>query len=202
MSEKIERFGSAFAPGDKVMQIENDYDREVFNGDLGRIRRIDQTEGFLIAEFDGREVEYPFGELDALVPAYATTIHKSQGSEYPAVVITLATQHYTMLARNRTAARPAFSLAPLPAPARSIPRQTSRPVACGRNQSDQSFGAAAHLLGNPTQQHSVWKIHPSWGLLLKLRANNRRAFVHPGEPGEDIGWRLTLGRRNGHGFGQ
>jgi exodeoxyribonuclease V alpha subunit len=100
MSEKIERFGSAFAPGDKVMQIENDYDREVFNGDLGRVRRIDQTEGLLIAEFDGREVEYPFNELDALVPAYATTIHKSQGSEYPAVVITIATQHYTMLARN------------------------------------------------------------------------------------------------------
>ncbi len=100
MAEKIERFGSSFAPGDKVMQTENDYDREVFNGDLGRVRRVDQTEGVLVAEFDGREVEYPFGELDALVPAYATTIHKAQGSEYPAVVITIATQHYTMLARN------------------------------------------------------------------------------------------------------
>jgi exodeoxyribonuclease V alpha subunit len=100
MAEKIERFGSNFAPGDKVMQTENDYDREVFNGDLGRVKRIDQTEGVLVADFDGREVEYPFGELDALVPAYATTIHKSQGSEYPAVVITIATQHYTMLARN------------------------------------------------------------------------------------------------------
>jgi len=82
------------------MQTENDYDREVFNGDLGRVRRIDQTEGVLVADFDGREVEYPFGELDTLVPAYATTIHKSQGSEYSAVVITIATQHYTMLARN------------------------------------------------------------------------------------------------------
>ena len=82
------------------MQIENDYDREAFNGDLGRIRRIDQTESVLIAEFGGRKVEYPFGELDAHVPADATTIHKSQGSEYPALVITLATQHYTMLARN------------------------------------------------------------------------------------------------------
>ncbi|WP_281805886.1 SF1B family DNA helicase RecD2 [Methylocystis echinoides] len=100
MAEKVERFGSSFAPGDKVMQTENDYDREVFNGDLGRILRIDQTEGNLWVDFDGREVEYPFGELDTLVPAYATTIHKSQGSEYPAVVITLATQHYTMLARN------------------------------------------------------------------------------------------------------
>jgi exodeoxyribonuclease V alpha subunit len=100
MGEKIERFGSAFAADDKVMQTENDYDREVFNGDLGRVMRIDQIEGVLIAEFDGREVEYPFGELDALLPAYATTIHKSQGSEYPAVVITLAKQHYAMLARN------------------------------------------------------------------------------------------------------
>jgi exodeoxyribonuclease V alpha subunit len=100
MAEKIERFGSAFAPGDKIMQTENDYDREVFNGDLGRVKRIDQTDGVLIADFDGREMEYSFGELDALVPAYATTIHKSQGSEYPAVVITLAKQHYTMLARN------------------------------------------------------------------------------------------------------
>jgi exodeoxyribonuclease V alpha subunit len=96
MAEKIERFGSIFAPGDKVMQTENDYDREVFNGDLGRVVRIDQTEGVLIANFDDREVEYPFAEVDALVPAYATTIHK----EYPAAVITIATQHYTILARN------------------------------------------------------------------------------------------------------
>jgi exodeoxyribonuclease V alpha subunit len=73
---------------------------DVFNGDLGTVLRIDEVEGLLVAGFDGREVEYPFGELDTVVPAYATTIHKSQGSEYPAVVITLATQHYTMLARN------------------------------------------------------------------------------------------------------
>jgi len=97
---KIEKFGSIFAPGDKIMQTENDYDRDVFNGDLGTVLRIDEVEGLLVAGFDGREVEYPFGELDTVVPAYATTIHKSQGSEYPAVVITLATQHYTMLARN------------------------------------------------------------------------------------------------------
>ena len=99
-SARIEKFGSVFAPGDKIMQTENDYDRDVFNGDLGTVLRIDEAEGLLVAGFDGREVEYPFGELDALLPAYATTIHKSQGSEYPAVVITLATQHYTMLARN------------------------------------------------------------------------------------------------------
>jgi exodeoxyribonuclease V alpha subunit len=98
-SARIEKFGSVFAPGDK-MQSENDYDRDVFNGDLGTVLRIDENEGLLVAGFDGREVEYAFGELDALLPAYAMTIHKSQGSEYPAVVITLATQHYTMLARN------------------------------------------------------------------------------------------------------
>ncbi|HEV7251904.1 MAG TPA: ATP-dependent RecD-like DNA helicase [Mesorhizobium sp.] len=96
----MEKFGSTFQVGDKVMQTENDYDKEVFNGDVGTISRIDHEEGVLVASFEGKEVEYPFGELDALVPAYATTIHKAQGSEYAAVVITLATQHYTMLARN------------------------------------------------------------------------------------------------------
>ncbi|KAB0676198.1 SF1B family DNA helicase RecD2 [Aureimonas leprariae] len=97
---RVEKFGQTFQPSDKVMQTENDYDREVFNGDLGIVTKIDEEEGVLTASFEGREVEYPFADLDALVPAYATTIHKSQGSEYPAVVVTLATQHYTMLARN------------------------------------------------------------------------------------------------------
>ncbi|WP_201839054.1 SF1B family DNA helicase RecD2 [Microvirga zambiensis] len=97
---RVERFGWRFSPGDRVMETQNDYDREVFNGDLGTVDRIDDEEGALIASFDGREVSYPFGELDTLVPAYATTIHKSQGSEYPAVIIPVVTQHYTMLARN------------------------------------------------------------------------------------------------------
>src|SRR5438046_4328975 len=82
------------------MQIENDYDREVYNGDLGIVSRIDMEEGEITVAFEGREVVYGFGELDELVLAYATTIHKSQGSEYPAVVIPLVTQHYMMLARN------------------------------------------------------------------------------------------------------
>src|SRR5690242_2755508 len=82
------------------MQVENDYDKDVYNGDLGVVSRIDMEEGELVVDFDGREVIYGFGELDELVLAYATTIHKSQGSEYPAVVIPLTTQHYTMLARN------------------------------------------------------------------------------------------------------
>jgi exodeoxyribonuclease V alpha subunit len=97
---RVERFGWTFCPGDKVMQVENDYDREVYNGDLGIVRQVDLDEGELVVAFDGRDVRYGFGELDELVLAYATTIHKSQGSEYPAVVIPLVTQHYMMLARN------------------------------------------------------------------------------------------------------
>ena len=97
---KVERFGWTFAPGDKVMQIENDYDKEVYNGDIGYIDDVDPEAGELTASFDGRAVTYGFGELDTLVPAYAATIHKSQGSEYPAVVIPVMTQHYSMLQRN------------------------------------------------------------------------------------------------------
>jgi len=96
----VERFGWRFSPGDRVMETQNDYDRDVFNGDLGTVARIDDEEGTLVVNFEGREVVYPFGELDTLIPAFATTIHKSQGSEYPAVVIPVTTQHYAMLARN------------------------------------------------------------------------------------------------------
>jgi exodeoxyribonuclease V alpha subunit len=97
---KVERFGWTFAPGDKVMQVENDYDKEVYNGDIGYIDDVDPEAGELKASFDERSVTYGFGELDALVPAYAATIHKSQGSEYPAVIIPVLTQHYAMLQRN------------------------------------------------------------------------------------------------------
>ena len=98
--KKVERFGWTFAPGDKVMQIENDYDRQVYNGDVGYIDDVDTEMGELVATFDDRAISYGFGELDTLVPAYAVTIHKSQGSEYPAVVIPVLTQHYAMLQRN------------------------------------------------------------------------------------------------------
>ena len=97
---RVERFGWTFCPGDKVMQVANDYERDVFNGDLGLITAIDAEEGTLTVSFEGRAVEYGFGELDELVLAYATTIHKAQDSEYPVVMIPLATQHYAMLARN------------------------------------------------------------------------------------------------------
>ena len=97
---KVERFGWTFAPKDKVMQIENDYDKEVYNGDIGYVEDVDPEAAELTASFDGRLVTFGFGELDTLVPAYAATIHKSQGSEYPAVVIPVLMQHYTMLQRN------------------------------------------------------------------------------------------------------
>ena len=96
----VQRFGWTFGVGDKVMQVENDYDKDVYNGDLGFVRAVDPEGGEVLIEFDGREVAYRLGELDELVLAYATTIHKSQGSEYLAVVLPLTTQHYPMLRRN------------------------------------------------------------------------------------------------------
>ena len=97
---RVERFGWIFGPGDKVMQVVNDYEKDVFNGDLGLVKAIDAEAGELVVDFDGREVAYDFGELDELVLAYATTVHKAQGSEYPAVVMPVTTQHYPMLQRN------------------------------------------------------------------------------------------------------
>jgi exodeoxyribonuclease V alpha subunit len=97
---RLARFGWTYAPGDKVIQTVNDYDKEVFNGDIGRIARIDEEEGVILVNYDGRRVEYEPGELDEVSLAYATTVHKAQGSEYPAVVIPLSTQHYTLLERN------------------------------------------------------------------------------------------------------
>ena len=97
---RITRFGWTYAPGDKVIQTANNYDKEVFNGDIGRVARIDTEEGLVLVDYDGRRVEYELGELDEISLAYATTVHKSQGSEYPAVVIPLSIQHYTLLERN------------------------------------------------------------------------------------------------------
>jgi len=86
--------------GDKVMQIENDYTKDVFNGDLGRIERYDEDDGRVVVRFGTRRVEYDARDLDELALAYASSIHKAQGSEYPAVVIPLHTQHYVMLQRR------------------------------------------------------------------------------------------------------
>jgi len=96
----VEKFGWQFRVRDKVIQTENNYEKEVFNGDIGQVTGVNLNERELKVTFDRREVVYEFGELDELALAYAITIHKSQGSEFPAVVIPLATQHYLLLQRN------------------------------------------------------------------------------------------------------
>jgi len=98
--ESVERSGITFRVGDKVMQTENDYDKDVYNGDIGRIHKIDEEQGELSVKFDDRVVIYDFRELDELALSYAITIHKSQGSEYPCVIIPLHTQHYALLQRS------------------------------------------------------------------------------------------------------
>jgi exodeoxyribonuclease V alpha subunit len=97
---RVTRFGWTYAPGDKVIQTVNNYAKDVYNGDIGRVAQVDLDEGQVDIDFDGRVVTYDVGELDEVALAYAATVHKSQGSEYPAVVLPLATQHYPMLARN------------------------------------------------------------------------------------------------------
>ena len=96
----IEKFGWQFRMNDKVIQTENNYDKEVFNGDIGRIISVDQEQNEIAVLFDDRSIPYEAAELDELVPAYAISVHKSQGNEYPAVILPLLTQHYMLLQRN------------------------------------------------------------------------------------------------------
>ncbi len=98
--ETLRRNGLAFRMGDKVMQIRNNYDKEVFNGDIGMVSAVDLQERTLMVNFEGREIAYDVSELDELVHAYATTIHKAQGSEYPIVVMPIMMTHFVMLQRN------------------------------------------------------------------------------------------------------
>src|SRR5262249_36490045 len=97
---EVQRFGWTFRLGDKVLQTVNDYQKEVFNGDIGRVTAIDPVGQELTVAYDGQAVVYDYGELDELALSYSLTIHKAQGSEYPAVVIPLHGQHYLMLQRN------------------------------------------------------------------------------------------------------
>lgn len=97
---EVQRFGTTYRRGDKVIQTQNNYQREVFNGDIGRISAIDAVDQTVLVEFDQREVMYDFSDLDELQLAYCCSIHKSQGSEYPAVIIPVHTTHYIMLQRN------------------------------------------------------------------------------------------------------
>ena len=94
------RGGYTYRQGDRVMQQRNNYDKDVFNGDLGYIRAVDTEDRTLTVDFDGKAVEYDVTELDELTLAYATTIHKAQGSEYPIVIMPLLMTHYVMLQRN------------------------------------------------------------------------------------------------------
>jgi exodeoxyribonuclease V alpha subunit len=94
------RGGKKYKIGDKVMQVRNNYDKDVFNGDIGRIKSIDTVNQNLVVVFDGRRVEYDFHELDDIMLSYAVSVHKAQGSEYPAVVMPVHTQHYMLLQRN------------------------------------------------------------------------------------------------------
>ena len=99
-SDEFIRGGKTLKVGDKVMQIRNNYDKEVFNGDIGRIIKIDREEQEITVDYDGRRVPYEYSELDEIVMAYAVSVHKSQGSEYPVIVMPILTQHYMLLQRN------------------------------------------------------------------------------------------------------
>jgi exodeoxyribonuclease V alpha subunit len=99
-SKGILKFGQIFAVGDKIMQTENNYDKETYNGDIGIIRAINEQDQEITINFYNRDVTYDYTDLDQITLAYATTIHKSQGSEYSAVIIPLTMQSYMMLRRN------------------------------------------------------------------------------------------------------
>lgn len=98
--EGVTRGDRTYRVNDKVMQIRNNYDKDIYNGDIGRITEIDSVRREILVNFDSREVSYDFSDLDEIIMAYAVSVHKSQGSEYPAVVIPILTQHYMLLQRN------------------------------------------------------------------------------------------------------
>ncbi len=98
--KQIDRGLRRYRTGDKIMQIRNNYEKSVYNGDIGRVTDLDLTTGEVLIRFDGRDISYDFNELDETLPAWAVSVHKSQGSEYPAVVVPVLMQHYMLLQRN------------------------------------------------------------------------------------------------------
>jgi exodeoxyribonuclease V alpha subunit len=138
----VEKFGWHFRPRDKVIQTENNYDKEVFNGDIGQVRRVDHAEREMTVTFDGRDVRYDFSELDELALAYAITVHKSQGSEFPVVVMPLATSHFLLLQRNLvyTAITRGRRLVVL------IGQQKALAMAARNNRTQQRYSALRHRL--------------------------------------------------------
>jgi len=100
VEDGIVRGNKIFRINDKVMQVKNNYDKDIFNGDLGKIKNIDATNQEVTISFDGRHVIFDYVDLDEIILAYAVSIHKSQGSEYPAVIVPVLTQHYMLLQRN------------------------------------------------------------------------------------------------------
>ena len=97
---EVTRFGRTFRVGDRVLQSVNNYDKDVFNGDLGWVTGVDHAAGRITVSFEETGVDYDFSELDELQPSFAMTVHRAQGSEFPAVVVPVLTQHYPMLQRN------------------------------------------------------------------------------------------------------
>lgn len=131
-----------FRIDDRVMHIQNNYEKEVFNGDVGYVAQIDTEEQTLVVDFSDRKVEYGFNEVDQLVPAYAVTVHKSQGSEYPVVVVVMTTHHYPMLQRNLvyTAITRAKEMAVLVGTRRALG------IAIGNNAIEERYSALAERL--------------------------------------------------------
>ncbi|HEX4964976.1 MAG TPA: ATP-dependent RecD-like DNA helicase [Thermoanaerobaculia bacterium] len=147
---EVTRGGQTLRVGDKVMQVRNNYDLEVFNGDIGRITAVDEVDQLVTVAFDGREVVYDHGALDELVLAYACTIHKSQGSEYPCVVIPLHSSHYVMLQRNLlyTALTRAKRLAVL------VGEERALRIAVGNRRVRARFTRLAERLAGPAGEPS------------------------------------------------
>ena len=100
MGTEVTRLGRTFRVGDRVLQTVNNYDKDVFNGDLGWVAGVDHAAGRVAVSFEETDVNYDFSELDELQPSFAMTVHRAQGSEFPAVVVPVLTQHYPMLQRN------------------------------------------------------------------------------------------------------